>query len=93
MTIAALRTLLGALGEGKTDLQVKLLHDELVAVANTMFDHLKSKLTDVGEVVTLDDDELPGFSSRSEEQLKHDRVEHIRWTAYLHENTDDKDAL
>jgi hypothetical protein len=93
MTIAETRVLLGALGEGKTDQEVKCLHDELAGAANAMFDHLTTKLRDAIDPMGAAEDELPGYPVRTDEEAKRDTLEWIRWTAYLHTNTDDEDAL
>ncbi|GEM_PF-1581141 len=92
-TIAETRLLLGSIADGKTGAQVAYLGDELAVVANHMFDHLQVKLR--GPSVTVQDakDELPGFPSRTIEQARGAALEDVRWIAYLHENTDDKDAL
>jgi hypothetical protein len=84
--------MLGTLANGKSDAQVELLRDELEVVANQMFDHLQSRVRVDAESIIDAAVDVPGFPSSTEEQLKRDAIERIRWTAYAHENPDDEGA-
>jgi hypothetical protein len=93
MTIEECRALLGTLADGKTDAQVEVLRDELTVVANQMFDHLQSKVRVEREAIADAAVDLPGLSAGTEDQLKRDALERVRWTAYAHENgIDGEDA-
>jgi hypothetical protein len=93
MTIDECRTLLGTLADGKTDAQVETLRDELTVVANQMFDHLQSKVRVDRELIEAAAIEFPGLPATSEEQLKREAIDRIRWIAHDYENwVDDKDG-
>jgi hypothetical protein len=93
MTVDECRTLLGTLADGKTDAQVEILRDELTVVANQMFDHLQSKVRVEREATADAAIDLPGLSATTEDQLKRDALERVRWIAYAHENgIDDEGA-
>lgn len=99
MTIDECRTLLGTLANGKSDEQVEVLRDELTAVANQMFDHLQSKVRIDRELIEASAIEFPGLPATSEEQLKREAIDHIRWIAHGPspddfgiERVDDKEA-
>jgi hypothetical protein len=92
LSVEKCRALLGILAVGKTDTQVKVLRDELEVVANQMFDHLQSRLRVDPEKIIDAAADVSGFPASTEEQLKRDAIERIRWIAYAHENPDDEDA-
>lgn len=92
LSLEKCRGLLGTLANDKSDAQVESLRDELEVVANQMFDHMQSRLRIEPKRIIDAAAEVPGFPASTEEQLKRDAVERIRWIAYAHENTDDKDA-
>jgi hypothetical protein len=92
LTVDQCRKLLGDAANGKTDEQIERLRDELSTVANQMYDHLQAKVRVEREAIEAAKIELPGIPATSEAQLRIDRVERIRWTAHMHENTDDEDA-
>jgi hypothetical protein len=93
LSIEECRTLLGDAAQGKTDEQIEVFRNELVTVANQMYDHLQSKVRVERDTIEAGNVGLPGIPSTSEIQLKSDSVERIKWTAYMHETTDDEDAL
>lgn len=57
-----------------------------------MFDHLQSRVRVDAESIIDAAEDVPGFPASTEEQLKRDAIERIRWTAYAHLNPDDEDA-
>lgn len=93
LSIQECRTLLGDAAIGKTDEQIEVFRDELVNVANQMYDHLQGKVRVERDAIETAKTKLPGIPATSEGQLKIDQVERVKWTAHMHENTDDEDAL
>ncbi len=91
LSVSECRTLLGDVTNGKSDAQVEEWRDGLAVIANQMFDHLQTKVRAEREEPDNGDD-LPGFSTASDEERKQDALERIRWIAYAHENPDDEDA-
>ena len=95
VSISGCRTMLGDLASGKTDVQVEAWRDNLTVVANQMFDHLKSKMRVEPESIIDAASEVLDIFASSEEKLKRDVLERIRWIAHAHENgvlPDDEDA-
>jgi hypothetical protein len=86
ISIEVCRTFLGTLAEGKTDSQVEAIRDELEVVANQMFDHLQSKVRGEREMIAEAADDLPGYSAPSEDEMKRDALERVRWIAHAHKN-------
>lgn len=92
MTVDECRRLMGRLAEGKTDEQIEAFKNEMTTVANEMASFLESHMKVDREMIEAAAVSLPGFSATSEEQLKRDAIDRVRWTAYAFENPDDEDA-
>jgi hypothetical protein len=86
VSIEKCRELLGATADGKSDVQVEQWRDDLTVVANQMFDHLQSKVRVDAESIIDAAADVPGFPATTEEQLRRDALERIKWIAYAHEN-------
>jgi hypothetical protein len=86
VSIEECRRILGSSADGKTDAQIEVLRDELTVIANQMFDHLQSKVRVDRELIEASAVELPGLPATSEEQLKREAIDRIRWIAHDHEN-------
>jgi len=95
MTVDECRTMLGDLAKGKTDVQILRWHDRLSIVANQMYDHLQTKVRVSPEAIIDAAFDVPGLPTSTEDQLKRDALERIRWTAHTFENgleADDKEG-
>jgi hypothetical protein len=80
------RRILGAAADGKTDEQIERLRDGLAAVANEAYDSLTQAIAVDSETLQAASEDVPGFPATSEEQLRRDAVDRVRWTAYAHEH-------
>ncbi len=86
VSIEECRQILGASAEGKTDEQIERLRDELVVVANDMYDHLVRQTAVSQEDVDAAAVDLPGFPASTPEDLQRDRLDAVRWTVHAFEN-------
>lgn len=86
ISVGECRRILGAAADGKTDEQIERLRDGLVAVANEAYDSLTQTVAIDRETLEAASEDVPGFPATSEEQLRRDAADRVRWIAYAHEH-------
>jgi hypothetical protein len=83
------RRILGASAESKTDEQIEKLRDELGMLANEMYDSLTQHAAVDRESIAAASADVPGFPATSEEQLRRDAIDHMKWKGYAHYHSDE----
>ena len=89
VSVEKCRELLGASADGKTDEEIEKLRDQLGVLANEMYDSLNQRAAVDRESIAAAAVDLPGFPATSEEQLRRDAIEHMKWKGYAHYHSDE----